>query len=598
MSASTDDNAISHKVEQLLARMSLDQKVGQMIQTERMAATPDDLKAHHLGSILSGGGSTPGQNRPADWIAMNDAYWLASMSTDGGRLAIPLLYGVDAIHGHANVLGATVFPHNIGLGAAHDPDLVERIGQATAREILATGVEWTFAPTLAVARDIRWGRTYESYSEETALVRSYAGRFVRGLQGDLGRDSVVACVKHWVGDGGTDGGKDQGNTILPEEELSRVHIAPYLPALAEGVLTVMASFNSWNSKKCHGHRYLLTDVLKDRLGFTGFVISDWDGADYLSEDYAEAVAMAANAGIDMFMVSMDWRRCLKQLMAHVASGVVPLERIDDAVRRILRVKFQYGLFDRPRPAERYWSRRDCLGAKEHREVAREAVRKSLVLLKHTGGLLPLKRNARILVAGKNADNRGHQCGGFTVAWQGTSGNDFIIGGTSIWEGIRAAAPGAVLSVDGTAADRTEHDVAIVVIGEKPYAEGFGDIRSSDLVGAGSGGGGRTAKLPAYGTTFELAELHPEDLATIRTITARKIPVVVVLVSGRPLVINQELAEAAAFVAAWLPGSEGQGVADVLFGDHDFQGTLSFAWPTSVSEPKTPLFPLGFGLKIG
>ncbi len=597
MSASTDNHAISRKVEQLLARMSLDQKVGQMIQTERMATTPDDVKAHHLGSILSGGGSTPGQNRPADWIAMNDAYWLASMSTDGGRLPIPLLYGVDAIHGHANVLGATVFPHNIGLGAAHDPDLVERIGQATAREILATGVEWTFAPTIAVARDIRWGRTYESYSEDPALVASYAGRFVRGLQGDLGRDSVVACVKHWVGDGGTDGGKDQGNTILPEEELSRVHIAPYLPALAEGVLTVMASFNSWNSKKCHGHRYLLTDVLKDRLGFTGFVISDWDGADYLSEDYAEAMAMAANAGIDMFMVSMDWRRCLKQLLDHVASGVVPLERIDDAVRRILTVKFRYGLFDRPRPAERYWSRHDSVGATDNREVAREAVRKSLVLLKHTGGLLPLKRNARILVAGKNADNRGHQCGGFTVAWQGTSGNDFIIGGTSIWEGIRAAAPGAVLSVDGTAADRTEHDVAVVVIGEKPYAEGFGDIRSSDLVGAGSGGGGRTAKLPAYGTTLELAQLHPEDLATIRTITARKIPVVVVLVSGRPLVINEELAEAAAFVAAWLPGSEGQGVADVLFGDHDFQGTLSFAWPTSVSEPKVPLFPLGFGLNM-
>jgi len=322
--------------------------------------------------------------------------------------------------------------------------------------------------------------------------------------------------------------------------------------------------------------------------------------------------------MDMFMVSLDWRRCLNTLKTLVGNGTVPMERVDDAVRRILTVKHRYGLFDRPRPAERYWSRQDCLGAKEHRAVAREAVRKSLVLLKHEeGGLLPLSRKARILVAGKNADNRGHQCGGFTVAWQGTSGNEFIIGGTSIWEGIKAVAPGAALSVDGTAADPKAHDVAIVVIGERPYAEGMGDIRTEEVVGAGSGPrsgagesqagdpigagsgpGGVTTRLPAYGKSIELATLHPEDLATIRTIRAQKIPVVVVLVSGRPLVINQELAEASAFVAAWLPGSEGQGVADVLFGDHDFQGTLSFAWPASASEPKQPLFPLGFGLRQG
>jgi len=595
MNPPTDDRAIRQKVESLLARMTLAQKVGQMIQTERMVVTPDEVTQYHLGSVLSGGGSTPGQNRPTDWIEMNDAYWQASMSEADGRVPIPILYGVDAVHGHANVLGATIFPHNIGLGATHDPDLLERIGQVTAREILATGVEWTFAPTLAVARDLRWGRTYESYSEDTALVSSYAGRFVRGLQGDMGRDAVVACAKHWIGDGGTDGGKDQGNTILPEGELMRLHGAPYLPALAEGVLTVMASFNSWNSRKCHGHRYLLTEVLKQRLGFPGFIISDWDGADYLSEDFAEAVALAANAGIDMFMVSMDWRRCLSQLLAHVESGVVPLERIDDAVRRILSVKFRYGLFERPRPAERHWSKQECLGAAEHRAVAREAVRKSLVLLKHQGGVLPLRRQARILVAGRNADNRGHQCGGFTVAWQGTSGNDFIPGGTSIWEGIRAMAPHAVLSVDGAAADPSAHDVAVVVIGEKPYAEGFGDIRSSDLVGAGSGGGGRTAKLPAYGQSIELATLHPEDLATIRAITSRGIPAVVVLVSGRPLVVDQELDASAAFVAAWLPGSEGGGVADVLFGEHDFQGTLSFSWPADADQ-RGVLFPLGHGLR--
>jgi beta-glucosidase len=617
MTASLSNADVAPKVESLLAMMTLDQKLGQMIQGERMSVTPEDVKASHLGSILSGGGSTPGKNRPADWIAMNDAYWMASMSTDDGRLPIPILYGVDAIHGHANVLGATVFPHNIGLGAAHDAELIERVARMTAREILATGVEWTFAPTLAVVGDLRWGRTYESYSEDPALVASYAGAFVRGLQGDLGRDSVIACAKHWVGDGGTTNGVDQGNTVLSEAELERTHMAPYLPAIRGGVLTVMASYNSWNGKRCHGHRYLLTDVLKGRMGFSGFIVSDWDGADYLSKNFAEAVAMAVNAGIDMFMVSADWRRCLNQLKTLVGNGTIPMERVDDAVRCILRVKHLYGLFERPRPAERYWSRRDALGAREHREVAREAVRKSLVLLKNQDGLLPVKRSARILVAGKNADNRGHQCGGFTVAWQGTSGNEFIIGGTSIWEGIRAVAPSAVLSIDGAAADPKAHDLAIVVIGERPYAEGMGDIRSSEQVGAGSGPagaagdsgegspvgagsgpGGPTTRLPAYGKTIELAALHPEDLATIRAITSRKIPVVVVLVSGRPLVINQELAEASTFVAAWLPGSEGQGVADVLFGDHDFQGTLSFAWPASVSEPKSPLFPLGFGLRYG
>ncbi len=598
MSATLPQHRIGEQVEHLLASMTVDQKLGQMIQAERMAITPEEVRDHHIGSVLSGGGSAPGANRAPDWVAMNDAYFLASMSDADGHLPIPLLYGVDAVHGHANLLGATVFPHNIGLGAAHDPDLLERIGQVTAREILATGVDWTFAPTLAVARDIRWGRTYESYSEDPALVTAYAGRFVRGLQGDLGRDSVIACAKHWIGDGGTDGGKDQGNTILPEEELLRIHGAPYLPALAEGVLTVMASFNSWNSKKCHGHRYLLTDLLKGRLGFPGFIVSDWDGADYLSDDFAEAVTMAANAGIDMFMVSADWRRCLGQLQRSVHDGAVPMERVDDAVRRILGVKYRYGLFSRPRPAERHWSRQDCLGAAEHRAVAREAVRKSLVLLKHEHDLLPVRRDARILVAGKNADNRGHQCGGFTVAWQGTSGNDAIIGGTSIWEGIRAVAPGAVLSPDGAAADRTAHDLAIVVIGERPYAEGFGDIRSDDLVGAGSGGGGRTAKLPAYGRTLELASLHPEDLATIRAITGKGIPVITVLVSGRPLVVNQELGASGAFIAAWLPGSEGQGVADVLFGEHDFQGTLSFSWPATEQAGWAPhLFPLGYGLRL-
>lgn len=604
MTATTDTPTIAARVDALLERMTLEQKLGQMMQPERQAVTPDDVRQHHLGSVLSGGGSCPGDNRPADWIAMHDAYWAASMSDNDGRTPIPLLYGVDAIHGHANVLGATVFPHNIGLGAAHDPDLLERIARATAREILATGVEWTFAPTLAVARDLRWGRTYESYSEDPALVARYAGPFVRGLQAGFGRDGVVACAKHWVGDGGTEHGYDQGNTVLGEDDLTDTHIAPYLPALAEGVLTVMASFNSWNGDKCHGQRYLLTDVLKGRLGFPGFVISDWDGVDYLDEDYATAIAKAVNAGVDMLMVSVEWRACLAHLTRHVADGNIPMARIDDAVRRILSVKHRYGLFDRPRPAARYWSQHDCLGAAEHRAVAREAVRKSLVLLKNEGGLLPLTPSDRILVAGRNADNRGHQCGGFTVAWQGTSGNEHIRGGTSIWEGIRDVAPGATLSVDGAAADANAHDVAIVVIGEKPYAEGMGDLRGVETIGAGSAFGGKNLRLAPYGDSLELATLHPEDFATIRAIRAKGIPVVTVLVSGRPLVVNHELGESSAFVAAWLPGSEGAGVADVLFGGHDFQGTLPFAWPATVdgataeARSREALFPRGYGLTFG
>ncbi|MEO8139552.1 MAG: glycoside hydrolase family 3 N-terminal domain-containing protein, partial [Gemmatimonadota bacterium] len=452
--------------------------------------------------------------------------------------------------------------------------------------------------------DERWGRTYESYSEDPAIVVSYAGRFVKGLQGDLGRDSVIACAKHWVGDGGTTRGVDQGDTALPEAELERLHIRPYYPALEAGVLTVMASYNSWNGLKCHGHHYLLTDVLKERMGFQGFIISDWDGTDQLSEDFEEAIALGANAGIDMFMVSTKWRRCLASLKAHVASGVVPMARIDDAVRRILTVKLRYGLFERPRPSKRPWSRPGVLGAPEHRAVAREAVRKSLVLLKNERGILPLKPKARILVAGKNADNLGHQCGGFTIAWQGTSGNDAVIGGTSIWQGIQAAAPNAVLSVDGSAANPAKHDVAIVVIGETPYAEGMGDIRGSGYVAPGSMPNALpTAKLNPYGNTLELVARHPEDLATIRAVRATGIPVVVVLVSGRPVVINQELSEAAAFVAAWLPGSEGQGVADVIFGEHDFQGKLSCSWPKGPDdspnvgdEPYAPLFPYGHGLR--
>ncbi len=595
------------KVESLLSAMSLDQKIGQMTQPERLSITPEEVRTFHIGSVLSGGGSCPGDNYPADWVDMNDAYWMASMTASDEQLAIPLLYGVDAIHGHANVLGATVFPHNIGLGASDDPELIERIGRATAREVLATGVDWTFAPTLAVARNDQWGRTYESFSEDPSIVTRYADRMVNGLQADLGEEAVIACAKHWVGDGGTLNGMDQGETKLSFEEMERLHIAPYVPAIKAGVLTVMVSFNSWNGDKCHGHNQLVTDVLKGRLGFEGFVISDWDGVDYLAEDYSEAIALSVNAGVDMFMVSVEWRTFIEHLKKHVVDGTVPIERINDAVRRILRVKVQFGLFDKPRPAQRSGSNSPCFGAREHRELAREAVRKSLVLLKNEQGLLPLSKQSRILVAGRNADNRGAQCGGFTVEWQGTVGNTAIEDGTSIWEGISSAAPAAELSIDGRAADAERHDVAIVVIGENPYAEGMGDIRSSDdlIVEAGSMIKGKIKVLEAYGSTLELARLHPQDLETMATISRQGIPVVCVLVSGRPLVVNAELARSRAFVAAWLPGSEGDGVSDVLFGDFDFQGRLSFSWPKhgeqhpNIGDPVyDPLFEYGYGLRYG
>ncbi|MEP4149420.1 MAG: glycoside hydrolase family 3 protein [Halioglobus sp.] len=597
---------LEQKVEALLDQMTLAQKIGQMVQTERMAIEPEQVKAFHIGSILSGGGSCPGDNQVNDWVDMNDAYWMASMEADGDHLAIPIIYGVDAIHGHNNVSGATIFPHNIGLGATRDDDLMKRIAQVTAKEILATGVDWTFAPTLAVARNNQWGRTYESYSENPEIVGSYSGAFVDGLQGDLGDDSVVACVKHWVGDGGTTEGIDQGDTRISESELERVHITPYYPAIENGVLTVMASFNSWNGDKCHGHQYLLSYVLKERMNFNGFVISDWDGIDYLSESYFEAVAKGTNAGIDMFMVSEHWQHFIDHLTHHVVQGTVPMSRIDDAVRRILRVKFAFGLFEKPRPKARPWSNDDSFGGDAHREVAREAVRKSLVLLKNEEQQLPLAKSQRILVAGKNADNIGHQCGGFTIAWQGTSGNEFVLGGTSIWQGIRDVAPNAVMSNDGKGedADPALHDVAVVVIGEKPYAEGMGDIRTGDdvIVQAGSQIKGLLKVLEPYGDTMVLADLHPEDLQTITNITSRGVPVVTVMLSGRPLVINPELDASSAFVAAWLPGSEGQGVSDMLFGDHDFTGKLSFSWPRNTVETPhigdddyDPLFAYGHGL---
>lgn len=600
------NKSIQQKVEDLLSKMTLEQKVGQMTQADRMTCSPDEARHHHLGSILSSAGSCPDDNSPKGWVEMNDAYWAASTDQDSQHIGIPILYGLDAIHGNNNVKGATIFPHNIGLGAANDPKLIKRIAEITSKEVLATGLDWAFAPTLAVGRDYHWGRSYESYAEVPDIVTQYASKMIDGLQGKLGQDDILACAKHWIGDGGTQYGVDQGDTILSWDELEATHMPPYKAAIKAGVLSIMVSFSSWNGDKCHAHKFLLVDILKQKMGFDGILISDMQGIDYLEDDFYLAVAQGVNAGIDMFMVPRNWQVFIENLLSHIELGTVSISRIDDAVRRILSVKFAFGLFDKPRPAQRKWSNHPSFGSEEHRKVARKAVRKSLVLLKNTNNILPIKKHARILVAGKNAHNLGHQCGGFTISWQGVSGNEEIVGGTSIWQGIKQVATHAQLSIngDGLEASSDIHDIAIVVIGETPYAEGMGDIRSNDkiITEAGSQINGQVKVLRASGDSLELNKLHPEDLQTIKNITDKGVPVVAILVSGRPLIIEQELATSNAFIAAWLPGSEGQGISDVLFGDNDFTGKLSFSWP-QLSQPKVnkgdkdynPLFPYGFGL---
>ena len=589
----------SPRVNALLHQLTLPEQLGQLVMGERASVTPDDIRSHHLGSVLSGAGSFPGTNAVADWVALHDAYWAASMDDGDGRPGIPLLYAVDAIHGHTAVRGATIFPHHIGLGAAHDPELIERVAHVCATEVRATGLDWNFAPTLAIARNPRWGRTYESFSEDPTLVATYARRFVAGMQGTLRDDGVLACAKHWVGDGATAFGEDQGDTRLSLDELVAAEVQPYVAAIEAGVLTVMASFNSWQGTKCHGSHELLTGLLKGRLGFRGLVVSDWDGIDQLHADRVTAVAQAINAGVDIIMVSADWRGMLAALTEAVMQERIPMARLEDAVRRVLWVKEQAGLFDRPRPAERPGVLSPQFGSSAHRAVAREAVRKSCVLLTHEGEVLPLERSGRILVAGRLADDRGAQCGGFTIAWQGVRGNEAIAGGTSVWEAIRAVAPQAELSIDGRDADASRHDVAVVVIGEHPYAEGQGDIRTG-RVASGAALGLPCAELVPYGSSLELAARHPEDLATIQAIAARGIPVVTVLLSGRPVVVEREFAHSAAFVAAWLPGSEAQGITDLLFGDEGFQGQLPFHWPAQMGDDATAMgcrFPRGYGLTL-
>jgi beta-glucosidase len=574
------------QVKPLLARMTLAEKIGQMTQPDQVfIKDPADIERYFVGSILSGGSSDPKEGNSLQ--AWTDLYDRLQQHTGNTRLKIPILYGVDAVHGHNNVLGAVIFPHEIGLGATRNAALVEKVERVTAEEVRATGIQWAFAPCVTVPQDVRWGRTYEGFSEDPQLVREMAGAAVRGFQGtDLANPlAVLACAKHYAGDGGTafgsgNGGKglDQGDTRVDEATLRRIHLPGYIAAVQAGVGSIMPSYSSWNGVKASGDKHLLTDILKRDLGFQGFLISDYNAIDQVDRDFKKAIGISINAGMDMAMVPSKYKEFIADLKQLVEEGAVPIARIDDAVTRILRVKFAMGLMDPKRSQLADRSLHKTFGSAEHRLVAREAVRQSLVLLKNRNQVLPLKKTAaRIHVGGKSADDLGNQCGGWTIDWQGRSG-DVTPGGTTVLAAIRQAVSKGTqvtFSKDGTGAAGAT--VGMVVIGEQPYAEGNGD--RTDLA------------------------LAQEDVDAVANMKAAGIPVVAILFSGRPMILGGVLDQADAVVAAWLPGTEGEGIADVLFGDFRPTGKLSFAWPRSMAQVARhpgdkeydPLFGFGYGL---
>lgn len=590
---------ISERVENLLGRMTLEEKVGQMTQVEKDSLPAGAVKRYFIGSVLSGGGGNPVNNTPAGWLEMSSTFEKEALET---RLGIPILYGVDAVHGHSHVVGATVFPHNIGLGASRDPDLVKRVAGATALEIGATGVHWTFAPCVAVPQDIRWGRTYEGFSEDAELVATLGAAYVSGLQRgeDLGSPgTILACPKHYLGDGGTTWGTtlpypwitdnpqgvnprykiDQGDTQISEAQLREIHLKPYIAAITAGARTIMVSFSSWNGVKSHANHYLLTDLLKGEIGFSGFLVSDWQAIDQIDADYYKCVTESINAGMDMIMVPFNYLRFIENLKRAIDHGDVPASRIDDAVRRILTVKFELGLFDRKFAEE---SGLENLGSEDHRLLAREAVRKSLVLLKNDHHTIPLDKSVpQIILAGTAADNIGIQCGGWTIEWQGCAGD--ITPGTSLLEAVQqAVSMETIVQYDemGFFADDIQAEVGIVCMHEIPYAEGVGD----------------RAELT----------LNVEDVNLLKRVRNRCQKLLVIIFSGRPLIITEQLPLADTWLAAWLPGTEAQGITDVIFGDYPPVGRLPYEWPRSGSGPNqifeptgtgdiAPLFPVGYGL---
>lgn len=587
MSVAFAEMSISDRVDAVMATLTLEQKVAQMIQGEIKHVTPDDLRRYGLGSVLNGGGSFPAQNKYSsiqDWVDLADSYYLASIDTSEGSAGIPVIWGTDAVHGHNNVIGATLFPHNIALGAVGDPELTAAIAEATAKEVSATGIDWIFAPTLAVAKDPRWGRTYESYGSDPALVREFAGGVVEAMQSN----GIVATAKHFIGDGGTHRGIDQGDTRLSKSDLLAIHGQGYVTAIEAGVMTVMASFNSWNGDKIHGSHELLSTVLRDELGFDGFVVSDWNGIGQVTGCKPDDCVQAINAGIDMIMVPKDWLTLLRNMVAQVEAGEISEARIDEAVRRILKVKFQSGLMDRGLPSERAAVYAKTVGSEAHRALAQEAVRRSLVLVKHQGNLLPLDPAGVYRLAGAGADDIGLQSGGWTISWQGTGNvNADFPGGTSILDGFikHAKAAGGDVALYDPEESTEELDAVVVVIAEPPYAEGQGDIE-----------------------TLAWQQGRSRDLQLIKHLKNRGVPVVTLFLTGRPLWTNPELNASDAFVIGWLPGSEGAAVADVLMAAREggavygFEGRLPMPWPAQDLNPEDhelpitqAVFPEGYGL---
>ncbi|KAK8507692.1 hypothetical protein V6N13_025348 [Hibiscus sabdariffa] len=586
---------VEARIEDLLGKMTLEEKVGQMTQIERINASADVMKTYFIGSVLSGGGSPPKVNATAkDWVDMVNGIQQAALST---RLGIPMIYGIDAVHGHNNVVNATIFPHNVGLGASRDKYLVKEIGTATAFEVRATGIPYAFAPCIAVCRDPRWGRCYESYGEDHTVVQEMTSS-IEGLQGvppgDMkgmpfvhGQTKVAGCSKHYVGDGGTVNGINENNTIVDDSTLYGIHMPAYVDSIAKGIATVMASYSSVNGVKMHANKQLLTDYLKGKLGFKGFVISDWQGIDRITSpphsNYTYSIQTSVMAGVDMIMVPYEYKEFINGLVGLVKKNDIPMSRIDEAVTRILRVKFVMGLFENPLGD---YSRVNEIGSKKHRELARQAVRKSLVLLKNgkpgNPPLLPLPKTAgKILVTGTHANNLGYQCGGWTIEWQGVSGNNWTAG-TTILDAVKKTVNPKTkvvykMNPAEDYAEKTRLDFAIVVVGEVPYAETRGDSKNLTIPDPG-----------------------PHIIETV----CKDTKCVVVVISGRPVVLEPYLDKMDALVAAWLPGSEGQGVADVLFGDWGFTGKLPRTWfksvdqlPMNHGDPKyDPLFPFGFGLK--
>jgi beta-glucosidase len=569
--------ATEAEIAEAVAGMTLAEKIGQMVQTDIAFATPEDVREHMIGSIIS---TVPDGTlgSTAAWRNLFDTYQREALQT---RTGIPLAFGIDAAHGHAYYDGnAVILPHNIGLGATRNPELARLLARVTARELSATGIRWTFAPTIAVARDIRWGRTYEAFGEDVELQKMFAAAMVEGYQGaDAAADDAVgATAKHFIADGATDGGVDRGNATISDAELRSMHLPGFLEAIDAGVVSIMASFSSVNGEKVHESRALLTDLLKTELGFDGVVITDWEGIRMADLTLKQGL----EAGFDMFMLVQSWREGLPEMIALVENGEIPMSRIDDSITRILRMKLRLGLFEKPLSSDACGS---VMGSSQHRRLARRAVRESLVLLKNESDVLPLSKDNTVIVAGSHADNVAYQSGGWTKKWQGAHKDLFghaerrVDGATSILDGIkRTIGDDKVIDAsDGSFQEGS--DTVIIVVGETPYAEGVGDRAAEELV------------------------LDEQQRGLIAAYHKAGKDVITVLISGRPLLVNEQLDQSDAFVAAWLPGSEGQGVADVLFGDYKFTGKLSFSWPRNVSQIPInvgdpgydPLFAYGFGL---